>query len=671
MVDVSIVICTRNRCAQLGQALEAVAGVRSHHTWEAIVIDNASSDDTASVIASFAARDPRFRHVHEAQQGLGAARDTAWRHASGAIVSFTDDDCYVAEDFVDRIVEAFAERPQAGYLGGRILLHDPSDAPVTIMTREQAFDIAPRAYIPAGLLQGANLSFRREVLEAIGGLSRDMGAGTPFPCEDVDAVATASWQGFAGGYDPRPVVSHHHGRKAAQVPSLRAGYDAGRAAYLAKFMAKPESRKAYFAGFVRQPLAPSVSENVARTWRYVVHGTRYLRSHEKTAAVPLLATAIAVQAVAGPILYLKQKLQRLRNGKGQLHVYARPGRNGINPFTGLLADAIERHGGQVHDVRLSRWNLPFSRSVLLLHWPDELYRNPKSLKVLVVAYLWLLHMTLAKLLAGLAVVWVAHNAVPHGDAPDVPPLRWKWFLRLLDGVIVLSQEGKREVLAAHPSLAAKRWLVTTHGHYLDRALTPPAMPPLIGDRPVKLAALGSVRANKRFVDLARAVSESTDNVELTVTGNPESQALADELAAIAASCPRIALHMGYLTDEQMEKATDAADLVVLPYANILNSGVLFYALSRYRPVIAPRLGSIPEVAQQIGSDWITLFDGRFDANVLGKAVRWLRQSKRSAPPNLSAQDWDTIGKDVSRFLGDLVQRGSAAADTAESPGAAS
>ncbi|MCB2079711.1 MAG: hypothetical protein KDE55_18705, partial [Novosphingobium sp.] len=72
--------------------------------------------------------------------------------------------------------------------------------------------------------------------------------------------------------------------------------------------------------------------------------------------------------------------------KPRLHVFARPGRNSTNPYTALLAEALERQGLRVHDVRLSRWNLPFSRSILLLHWPDELYRRPKSLLTLIVAY---------------------------------------------------------------------------------------------------------------------------------------------------------------------------------------------------------------------------------------------------------------------------------------------
>lgn len=311
MVEVSIVICTRNRANQLQAALDALAGIRTEHVWEAVILDNGSTDHTEAVIASYASKDPRFHPAREEQPGLGAARDTAWRKASGKIVSFTDDDCYVAEDYVDRIVEAFGERPQAGYLGGRILLHDPSDAPVTIMTNTDPFDMPSRSFIAPGVLHGANLSFRREALEAIGGVSRDMGAGTPFPCEDVDAVASASWSGFDGGYDPRPTVSHHHGRKLADVAGLRAGYDAGRAAFYAKFIARPESRGAYFGGFIRRPLGKTVQENLASAWRVGRFGTRYLRQNGKWAAIPLFLFALGLQGTISVLRFARNRVRRL------------------------------------------------------------------------------------------------------------------------------------------------------------------------------------------------------------------------------------------------------------------------------------------------------------------------------------------------------------------------
>src|SRR3546814_10110494 len=55
--------------------------------------------------------------------------------------------------------------------------------------------------------------------------------------------------------------------------------------------------------------------------------------------------------------------------------------------------------------------------------------------------------------------------------------------------------------------------------------------------------------------------------------------------------------------------TDEADAVVLPYRDIVNSGSALLALSRFRPVIAPRLGSLIELQGQVGEDWLWLYDG--------------------------------------------------------------
>src|SRR3546814_9709199 len=63
----------------------------------------------------------------------------------------------------------------------------------------------------------------------------DFGAGTPFACEDVDALARAAAAGWRGAYDPRPLVYHHHGRKTREdALRLRRVYDTARGAYYAK-----------------------------------------------------------------------------------------------------------------------------------------------------------------------------------------------------------------------------------------------------------------------------------------------------------------------------------------------------------------------------------------------------------------------------------------------------
>jgi beta-1,4-mannosyltransferase len=334
----------------------------------------------------------------------------------------------------------------------------------------------------------------------------------------------------------------------------------------------------------------------------------------------------------------------------QLTVHARPAHHSTNPYTALLAKALERQGALVREVGMSWRDLPNDSGVLLLHWPDEFYRCQPNLKALLGVWVRLLRIGVAKWLKGLVVVWVAHDVKPHAHAPDAPPLRWKCFLRLVDGVITLSRDSMDEQMAAHPDLLGKPRLVTAHGHFFDLATAPPQLPQGIGDRSVRLAALGTIRAYKNTASLARSVAACSDDITLTIRGALDPPELGAELTAIAANCPHIALDFAHLSDQELEAATDEADLIVLPYADMLNSGVLFFALSRFRPVLAPRRGSMPEVRRQVGEDWVHLFDGDFGPEALEGGLRWLRQTTRHAPPDLSGQDWNTIAADIMAFL---------------------
>jgi GT2 family glycosyltransferase len=295
--DLSIVICTRNRAGQLRGTLDSLMAMKTARRWEAILIDNASTDGTADVIRRASELEPRIRYFREERIGLGAARDRGWREARSALISLTDDDCYVAEDYVDAVVTVFESRPDVGVLGGRILLFDPEDARITIDERDYPVELAPQSFVLAGALKGANLSFRREALQEIGGFDPELGAGTQFPCEDIDAVAAVLWAGFQGRYDPRPLVHHHHHRRLPDVPRLRAGYDRGRGAYYAKFLLRPECRRAYAAGWLSEVRKNLNGEGLARLFRELRSAAAYLGTHRKI--VPLVALTLPALAVYG------------------------------------------------------------------------------------------------------------------------------------------------------------------------------------------------------------------------------------------------------------------------------------------------------------------------------------------------------------------------------------
>src|SRR5579872_229090 len=251
----SVVVCTRNRLSKLHRCVEALRSVTTARDWELVIVDNGSTDGTSKYLASIdhtRLNRAQVTTVCEPRRALAAARNTGWRIARGDIVAFTDDDCYVSRDYVDAVIQVFEDDPHLGFVGGRILLFDASDYRITIQESPDRREFRPRTFIATGVVQGANLAFRRTALAQIGGFDEHLGAGTPFPCEDIDAAAAVLWSGVAGVYDPRQVVFHHHGRRTEHAAqALMRIYDTGRGAYYAKYILRSASRSVYTRAWLR------------------------------------------------------------------------------------------------------------------------------------------------------------------------------------------------------------------------------------------------------------------------------------------------------------------------------------------------------------------------------------------------------------------------------------
>jgi glycosyltransferase involved in cell wall biosynthesis len=241
---ISLVICTRNRAVSLQRCFDYVRQLQSPGAWELVVVDNGSTDETPRLIKEFAASVSfPVLAVTEPRPGLGHARNAGIAQASGDIVAFTDDDCYVDAAFLVEMVSVFKQE-EIGFMGGRVLLYDQTDAPDTIRTETREYQIAPYSIIRAGWLLGANMAFRRSVLAQIGVFDPAFGAGGRFrSCEEAELQTRASLNGATGLYHPGPLVWHHHGRKSTAARNkLVRNYDYGRGAYYAKLLLERETR---------------------------------------------------------------------------------------------------------------------------------------------------------------------------------------------------------------------------------------------------------------------------------------------------------------------------------------------------------------------------------------------------------------------------------------------
>lgn len=319
----------------------------------------------------------------------------------------------------------------------------------------------------------------------------------------------------------------------------------------------------------------------------------------------------------------------------------------VDQFSKALAD-------QSYHTREFRWRprILWETNVIILHWPDEFFspegkwRAVKS--ALKLAALWPL-----KALRRIRLVWVAHNATPHENKNSAPWLT-RYFFHSMDGIIFFSAYSRRLIGDLYPESRRRHSLVTVLGHYRDTALTPPSPSPVAAGN-VKLVYAGLIRPYKNLDVLVEAAAK-TEGLSLSVSGmafNP-SMKEALHLKAGLARHIRLDLRDSPLGDQEFELAIDSADAVVLPYRNILNSGAALFALSRNRPVLAPNIGSLPELRDKVGANWVYLYDGEFNQGVLVDFLAWLQKTEREQSAPLDAYSWSRIGDDLGEFI-KLVQ----------------
>jgi beta-1,4-mannosyltransferase len=323
-----------------------------------------------------------------------------------------------------------------------------------------------------------------------------------------------------------------------------------------------------------------------------------------------------------------------------------------NKYVDLFSKAIS---DQKYITRPFRWRPTTlcQTNVAILHWPDEFFTTEGNWAT-IKSIFKLAAIRLSKCLWRTRFIWVAHNAVPHEPKKSVPRLT-RWFLRSVDGIIFLSAYSRALIADLYPESRGRNSLVTVLGHYRDSAVTPVTVSPIpVGD--VKLVYVGHVRRYKNLevlVDVAARVS----GLELLVYGVVLDRALGDALLARAKGSRHITLDLRDkpIDDAKFEGIVDSGDAVVLPYRNILNSSAALFALSRNRPVLAPNIGSLPELRETVGSDWIYLYDGEFNQDVLVDFLAWMRITKRRQVAPLDSYAWSRISQDLGDFI-ELIRR---------------
>ncbi|MEO8449056.1 MAG: glycosyltransferase [Gemmatimonadota bacterium] len=119
-MHVTIAICTWNRAKLLRRTLERMTALAPPRaSWQLLVVNNASTDETDQVLEEFGTRLP-LRRIWEAVPGLSNARNAAVAAAEGDYIIWTDDDVLVDARWLSAYEEAFSLRAEADFFGGPV-----------------------------------------------------------------------------------------------------------------------------------------------------------------------------------------------------------------------------------------------------------------------------------------------------------------------------------------------------------------------------------------------------------------------------------------------------------------------------------------------------------------------------------------------------------------------
>lgn len=230
-VEVSVVICTRDRPAQLQRLLESLRNQETTHAHEILVVNNSP--------------DPIAGTIHEPRPGLSFARNAGIRNAKGSVIVFADDDMVAPPNWLATLVKPVLENGHAASIG----LTEP-------MKLDTAAERLFEAYGGHGYSEGSrifttawlaaqrwklpmwevgplgNAAIRRDVFDRIGYFDEALGAGTPVGSwEDFDLTYRLLKTGASIHYEPGAKVRHAHREDIPGLTKQLCAYRRGEVAF--------------------------------------------------------------------------------------------------------------------------------------------------------------------------------------------------------------------------------------------------------------------------------------------------------------------------------------------------------------------------------------------------------------------------------------------------------
>ncbi|MGE5607888.1 MAG: glycosyltransferase family 2 protein [Bacillota bacterium] len=156
-----------NHARYIGQALDSIIA-QSHEDWEAVVVDDGSTDESGRIADDYAAHCPRIRVIHQRNTGLAAARNTGLRHARGTWMALLDSDDLWLPDTLNNFAAFIAAHSQTRFIYGYYYRLNADGTITKLPGIAQDGPKGPVDLFGRMFLNPSCVCFRRELVDEVG-----------------------------------------------------------------------------------------------------------------------------------------------------------------------------------------------------------------------------------------------------------------------------------------------------------------------------------------------------------------------------------------------------------------------------------------------------------------------------------------------------------------------
>lgn len=345
-----------------------------------------------------------------------------------------------------------------------------------------------------------------------------------------------------------------------------------------------------------------------------------------------------------------------------MHVLFLPDYSQGNPYQWELAEALGRCGVKVslsngigHFPLLGAIRTCGKPEVLHLHWthPFMLSGSGSSWKSLAKSIRFVLELLSLKL-RGTKMVWTVHNLVSHEQRNQRIELLFNRICACLyDQMIVHCRFAEEAVIQTYslPRKFKYKIAIIPHGNFIvtyENSINRKQARDCFGFKEQEIVFLfcGQIRPYKGVFELVAAFQEMNHRrAHLLIAGTPLNEMIQAQLEDICKANHHIHMRLGFIPEDEIQIYMNAADVVVLPFQDVLTSSSVLLAMSFAKAVIAPRLGCIAEVLDNQGA---FLYDPDHEDGLL-RAMRQALNADLAAIGRHNYErakqfDWDEIAR---------------------------